>query len=378
MDDLNLIEAVEKYISGGMTPDERVYFEQLRKTNPEVDQLVVEHTFFMQQLNRYDQTRRIKSQLNDIHIDLAEKGAISSTRLQGSAKIAYLYKRYKRVAAIAASIAGITAIAISVLFSSVGPGNANKDLQVLVGKVEDLEEKNKDLEEKNKDNSQEIDSVKAAINSTTTLPKVIYKAGGTGFMVDASGYLVTNAHVVAKGNSISVQDVSGNQFKANIAFVDNGRDLAILKISDDRWRSPGTIPYAITKRSTDIAEPIFTLGYPRNEIVYGEGYLAASTGYNGDTLSCQIAIAANPGNSGGPILNHNGEVIGILNARQTTAEGVVFAIHSKYIYEVISQLQKKDTTLNDLKIPANSSVKSFDRTNQVKKIKKFVYRVKVS
>jgi serine protease Do len=339
---------------------------------------VVEHTFFMQQLNRYDHTRRIKSQLNDIHIDLAEKGLISSTRLKGGAKIIYLYNRYKRVAAIAASIAGITAIAISVLISSVAPGKANKDIQELVGKVEDLEEKNKDLEEKNKDNSQKIDSVKNVISSTTTLPKIIYKAGGTGFMVDATGYLVTNAHVVAKGNSISVQDVSGNQFKAVIAFVDNARDLAILKITDNNFKTPGAIPYAIKRRSTEISEPIFTLGYPRNEIVYGEGYLAAKTGYNGDTLSCQIAIAANPGNSGGPILNRNGEVIGILNARQTTAEGVVFAIHSKYIYEVIAELHKKDSSLPDLKVPLNSSLKSIDRTRQVEKITKFVYRVKVS
>ena len=52
-------------------------------------------------------------------------------------------------------------------------------------------------------------------------------------------------------------------------------------------------------------------------------------------LSCQIAIAANPGNSGGPVLNHNGEVIGILSTRQVSAEGVVFAIQSKYIHSCI-------------------------------------------
>src|SRR5687767_6811003 len=106
MDDIRLLEAVEKYIAGKMSPDERVYFEQLRKTNPEIDQLVVEHTFFMQQLNRFDETRKFKATLSDIHTDLSEKGLIRSPKLQGKAKVAYLFNRYKRTAAIAASIAG--------------------------------------------------------------------------------------------------------------------------------------------------------------------------------------------------------------------------------------------------------------------------------
>jgi hypothetical protein len=52
MDDLRLLDTVERYIKGEMQPDERVHFEQLRKTNPEVDLLVVEHTFFLQHSNR--------------------------------------------------------------------------------------------------------------------------------------------------------------------------------------------------------------------------------------------------------------------------------------------------------------------------------------
>ena len=95
----------------------------------------------------------------------------------------------------------------------------------------------------------------------------------------------------------------------------------------------------------DLAEPIFTLGYPRNdEMVYGQGYLSAKTGLNGDSLSCQITIAANPGNSGGPVLNQNGEVIGVLSTRQVSAEGVVFAIQSKYIHSVLNELKKADTS----------------------------------
>jgi hypothetical protein len=110
MDDIKIMDAVERYINGQMNPDERVYFEQLRKSSPDIDQLVVEHTFFLHQLNRFDETKKLKHQLDDIHIDLAEKGLIRSPRLKGRAKVVYLVNRYKKTAAIAASIAGITVL----------------------------------------------------------------------------------------------------------------------------------------------------------------------------------------------------------------------------------------------------------------------------
>lgn len=372
MEDLHLLEAVERYISGEMNPDERVYFESLRKSNPEIDQLVVEHTFFLQQLNRFDQTRKVKHLLNDIHIDLSEKGTISSPKLQGREKVFYLFNRYKRTAAIAASIAGVTALTISALVSSVAPKATSKDIQYLSVK---LKEQDNQIRKQNT----EINKVKAAINTSTPAKPVInYTSGGTGFLIDPKGYLVTNAHVVENATNIAIQSNAGKEFSVKVVFTDAARDIAILKIVDETYKAPASLPYSIRNKTGDIAEPIFTLGYPRNDIVYGEGYLAAKTGYNGDTLSCQIAIAANPGNSGGPILNHNGEVIGVLSARQTTAEGVVFATKSKYIFNILAQLQKADTSAQRIKLPTASSLKGIDRTQQVKKISDFVYMVKVS
>src|SRR5690349_18999181 len=133
MEDIRIIEAVERYISGQMSPDERVHFEQLRKSNPEIDQLVVEHTFFLHQMNSFDEARKFKSILSDTHIHLAESGLIRSPRLKGKAKVVYLYNRYKKVAAIAASIAGITALTISALVWSISPAK-----HAITGDVEQL------------------------------------------------------------------------------------------------------------------------------------------------------------------------------------------------------------------------------------------------
>jgi serine protease Do len=366
-EDLKLLEEVERYINGQMSPDERVQFEGLRKSNPEIDQLVVEHTFFLHQMNRFDELKKFKSGLDDIHIDLAEKGAIKSTRLKGKAKIVYLVNRYKRVAAIAASIAGITALTISALVWSISPATPRKEIAQLNRKFNELNQKNAILDK-------QINEVKDQIG---VQPAVTYKTGGTSFLIDQKGILVTNAHVIANAKYIAVQNSEGKDLKVKIIYVDPARDLALLKIDDTAFKAPAYIPYSIKRTSADIAETVFTLGFPRNDIVYGEGYLAAKTGFNGDTLTCQIAIEANPGNSGGPILNHNGEVIGVLSTKQTSAEGVVFATQSKYIHSALNEL-KKDTAYEKVKIPTTSSIKNLERTQQVKKISDFVYMVKVN
>jgi S1-C subfamily serine protease len=374
MEDIKIIEAVERYISGDLSPDERVYFEQLRKSNPEVDQMVVEHTYFLQQLARFDESKKLKSLLNDIHIDLAEKGVIRSPRLKGRAKVVYLFNKYKRTAAIAASIAGITALTISAMVWSLSPVKPiNKsDLVDLNRKID---ARVNELKQQNARLNQKIDNVKDQSQPLT--PPIEYTSGGTGFLIDAKGYLVTNFHVIKNAKNIAVQNSAGKDLQALVVYTDPSRDLAILKISDHTFRSPGSIPYSFRKTNAEIAEPIYTLGYPRNDIVYGDGYIAARTGYKGDTLSCQISIDANRGNSGSPVLNRNGEVIGILSRKQDAAEGAVFALQSKYIYQAVSELQK-DSSFRDIKIPAASSLKSSDRSQQVKKIEGFVFMVKVN
>jgi S1-C subfamily serine protease len=221
----------------------------------------------------------------------------------------------------------------------------------------------------------DVSKLKDQINSKSTLAPIEFKSGGTGFLIDPKGLMITNAHVVRNSKNIRVFNIKGEQFNAFVVRLDIHRDVAIIKIDDDRFRSFTSLPYGIKKSTSDIAEPIFTLGYPRDEIVYGEGYLSAKTGFNGDTLSCQISIAANPGNSGGPIFNRNGEVIGILSAKETETEGAVFAVQSKYIYQVLDEL-KKSSLYKNVKMPAKSGITGMDKTQQVKKIQDFVFMVK--
>ena len=375
MEDIKLLEAVERYISGQMSPDERVYFEQLRKTNPEVDQMVVEHTFFLQQMNRYDDVKNLKTVLNETHIHLGEKGLIKAPRLKGQAKVVYLFNRYKKVTAIAASIAGITALTISALVWSLSPGKpANKqDIENLSRDIRNINQKVTQVQKQNQVLNQKIDGVKDQPAADFDIPFI---TGGTGFMIDTKGYIVTNAHVIKNAKHIAVQSGNGKDLRATVVYSDAEKDIAILKITDKNYKPVSSIPYSIKRNSGDLAESIFTLGYPRNDIVYGNGYIASKTGYNGDTLSCQITIPANKGNSGSPVLNKNGEVIGILSKKENTLEGAAFALRSKFIFEAISELQK-DSTYKNIKLPVASFLKGKERTQQVSAISGFVFMVKV-
>jgi S1-C subfamily serine protease len=212
--------------------------------------------------------------------------------------------------------------------------------------------------------------------STTTFTR-----GGTGFLVDGKGYLLTNAHVVKNATVVEVVNTLG-AYQARIIQLDRQADLALLKIEDTSYHAFNGLPYGISRTGADLGDDVFTLGYPRPDIVYGKGYCSAETGFQGDTTTFQLTIAANPGNSGTPVLNNDGEVIGIVTSSQQNAQGMVFAVRSKNIFSALdamktdSTLQKTDSTLSTLRIPVNSSLKGMDRKQQIKRIRDYIFIVK--
>ena len=359
MEELQLIDAVERYLRDEMTPEEKQYFESLRKTSPEVDQMVVEHSHFLNQLNEFGDKKNYRSTLNEVHNQLLETGEIKNEIPK--VKVVSLWKKYKRVMAVAASIAGVTTLLIAAALNSRKASTA------------DLEQLRREFK---REVAQKTNEVRKEVNAKISkAPETPIISGGTGFLIDGKGYLVTNAHVVKGSKTVLVQNNKGQEFRAQIIHTNAANDIAILKINDTDFKPLNLLPYGIRKTGADLGETLFTLGFPRDEIVYNEGYMSAKTGFNGDTMTCQIGVSANPGNSGGPVFNKNGEVIGIINTRQTQSQGVVFAITAKNIFLSIEEM-KKDTALRNLKLSSTSNVKGLDRVQQIKKIEDCVFMVK--
>jgi serine protease Do len=363
MDDILLLDAVERYLRGDMSPEEKAYFENLRKETPAIDQMVVEHKLFVNHIEAYGANRAFINQLHSTHDNLLQKGEITQAEKARGGMVVQMWNKYRRVTGIAASIAGLTAIVISGMFTMFSPvPNKNE--------IRQLDREMKQIKRTITYQANQLNEFKSKV------PMDVHpSSGGTSFLIDGNGYLVTNAHVVRGSSNILVQNTKGQEFKATIVRLDNDNDIAILKIDDSDFKPFPSLPYVIRSGNVDLGEQIFTLGYPRDEIVYNEGYMSAKTGYNGDTITCQIAVSANPGNSGGPVLNKNGEVIGILTKTQTTAENVVFAIKSKNIFQALDEL-KKDTTYQRVRLPNSNSLRGLDRVHQVKQISDCVFMVK--
>jgi len=367
MEDIKLLETIEKYLTGEMSAQERELFETIRKNTPEIDQMVVEHSMFLQHMDIYANRRRFTKLTEKTfqHLFAAGEWTLDHT-VPSKAKMIQLWNKYKKVAAIAASVGGFIALTTSAIIMYFSPSlNGNQLLQL--SKAIEVIKKNQQVQ------GHLLNEVKSKVPENAKLI-----SGGSGFLIDPKGFIITNAHVL-KGNGAIVINNIGQELHASIIYADKDLDLALLKIVDEDFSAPAAIPFSIRKKMTDLGEEIFTLGYPRNDndIVYGKGYLSAQTGYDGDSSTYQIQISANPGYSGAPLFNDKGEVIGIMSARQKLAEGVAFAIKSNKIIDLIASIKENDDKAEiKLKISKGGLSNTTNRKDQINNFKPYIFSVR--
>ena len=210
--------------------------------------------------------------------------------------------------------------------------------------------------------------------SATPLP--VSKFSGTGFALTSEGYLVTSYHVIQGADSLLIEGRDQQRYHAEPVYSDVKHDLAILRITDKKFSGFGRLPYAIKSGQADLGERVFTLGYPREDVVYGEGALSARSGFEGDTAFYQVSIPVNPGNSGGPLLDERGNLIGVVSGRQNDAQSAAFATKSSYLVRLVDSLDAAKPAA-PYHLPHYGLLAGTGRPQQIKKIQDYVFVVKV-
>ena len=168
---------------------------------------------------------------------------------------------------------------------------------------------------------------------------------GTGFFVTSSGILVTNYHVVKGGDTIAVwQPSTQKAYSARVLKVDKENDLAVLQVENFTAQP---IPLA-TSFTEQRGEEVLTMGYPISDVLGREqkatfGRVNARAGYQDDVRFAQVDVPIHPGNSGGPLLNKKGEVVGVITAgvgvETIRSEGMLhnvgYAMKVDYLWPVL-------------------------------------------
>ena len=178
------------------------------------------------------------------------------------------------------------------------------------------------------------DAVKAVVTIRTDVGQ------GTGFIITEDGYLVTNAHVLSGGREVEAinyeQDIIGAEF---IGYESN-LDIALLKIEGNYDKL--TLD---NSNMVQVGEKVIAIGNPLGlQFSVSEGIVSAihRTGLGDLEAYIQTDAALNPGNSGGPLINKEGKVIGINNFKVGTGENLGFALESNYIKEAVNNIAEKE------------------------------------
>jgi S1-C subfamily serine protease len=360
--ELALIKRIEAYLHQEMSDEEMIQFEKERAENPSLDSKVVAHIDFLKSLKNYGEVQELKSSMEEFHHEL-DIDALKEELKEKESAVVLFFRKYKRNLAVAASVA-----VLATLITLISTGQFRK-----VSNSSTYNALKRDMEYIKKSQNALIRDINSKSPNKEIAPS---QFGGTGFALSSNGYLVTNYHVVQGADSVYIQNNKGESFKVQTIYIDPSYDIAILQIVDPLFESLSPLPYTFKKSSSDLGEDVYTIGYPRDEVVYGKGYLSAQTGFGGDSIAYQVSIPVNPGNSGGPLMDNRGNVIGVISGKQTQVDGAAFAIKSDYLLKAIENIPQ-DSLKKKIKINHKNSLASFNRTQQIKKMQDYIFMVKV-
>ena len=204
-----------------------------------------------------------------------------------------------------------------------------------------------------------LESKTAKSEQNTSITTDISVSAGTAWPI-AEGYVITNNHVVANADRVTLIHLSGEKISATVTHRDETNDIALLSVKDTASLPPA-LPLSIN--SARLGASVFTIGYPRLDVMgdspkLTNGIISSINGMYGDTSTYQISVPVQPGNSGGPLLNMNGEVVGVVtsmlgstnpdNGDTTLLPNISYALKIDVVKNLLQRLPKRRHGLKEL------------------------------
>lgn len=352
MNNKNIWELAEGYLDGTLSSYEIAALKS-RQLNEEAFAAEFQDCLNMLRALKGNASHiQFKNNLAQVHKDVAANYADE----QPSKKSIKL--NYWRTASIAAGIAIITSLATFWI--------AQYNNKKMASQYSLLR---RDLETYKRSQNKIIGDIK----KQTTTPSLQARYTGTGFALTNDGYIATSYHVVKGADSVYIQNAVGDYYKTQIVAFNETSDVVILKTESDSFRFASyDIPYTIQNKRS-LAARVYTLGFPQDEIVYNEGYISAKNGYAGDTTQFRLDIQAGPGQSGAPVVDEAGNVIGVITGKESESAGTTYAVSSEALLHLLKNLPDN----NQIKTNTINRMSRLNRERQIKKLENFTCAIKV-
>ena len=360
------IDLFDNYLDGTLSAEEIKNFEERLNADNAFANAFTEHKSLVNALKVTAGRNALKEKLKAIHKEeFGSDSKIISINREGT-----FASRHGKTIAVAASTAFIAVLSTVAALSTGG-----YLLKQQSNQITDLNRVVMELKASN-------DGIVEGITKNGNNKKVAYAPAnleGSAFALNNKGYILTSYHMVKGADSIFIQNSLTERTLTKLILSDARLDLAILKIEKSELVKNWQVPFSLRDKPADIGETVFTLGYPRKDMVYGEGSLSSLSGYSNDTSMYQISIPVNPGNSGGPLLDENGNIIGVIRGKVTGAEATGFAIKANEILRSINAVAMADSTRLDLLAQGSKKtpLKRLKRAEQIKRINPYVFNVLV-
>lgn len=207
-----------------------------------------------------------------------------------------------------------------------------------------------------------------------------WKGNGSGFFLNPQGYIATNYHVVEGTTALQANFTRNGKtesYPATVVVTDPQNDLAIIKIDDNSFNGDAALPYGLMTRTKDTGSEVFAMGYPMADVMgaevkFTDGKISSKSGIGGDVRVYQISVPIQPGNSGGPLFDMGGNVVGItssgLNRDYFKSENVNYAIKASYLKNLMEACPETIVLEEKVETP----VTSVSLTDRIKQYEGFV------